>query len=382
MIWLATDEGLSRFDGAGSLEFRNAPADSDSLSSNRISSLAFGPNGELWVGTADAGVNRFDPIAMTVERLPLRSQAGVNALRSDEITSLAVIAQQFLLVGTRKGLDIVHLQSGKIQSASGIPEGTQINRIFKDSDESVWASSESGELFQLDPKVSKFQLLWKAEVPISAIAAAPGEEIWIGTMGQGLLRLNLEMTQATPTSLESRDITSVDTDTNGNLWVGTTDGLAHLDRGAFVFDDYRNDPLDSNSLSNNHVACLFESRAKVLWVGTSGGGASRFKLNRSWFPQYRSNPEKPLPQRLPHDSIWSMAPANAKNLWIGTESGLTLWNPDTEACATPELGPEIGTPYVSAIVKAGDGTVWVGTKGDGLIVMPAGDVGRAFPLQH
>ncbi len=382
MIWLATDQGLRRFDGAGTLEFKNDPDDIESLSSNRISSLAFGPDGKLWVGTIDAGLNRFDPVAMTNERLPLRSQAGDNALRSDGITNLAVIANQFLLVGTRNGLDIFHLQSGKIQTTTGIPDGTLITQIFADSEDSVWASSERGNLYQWDPTASTFDLLWKTGVPVSAIAAAPGDEIWIGTMGQGLLRLNLETKRATPTTLKARDITSVQTDTNGNLWVGTTDGLAHLERGSFEFDLYRNNPSDSASLSNNLVACLFESRAKVLWVGTADGSANRFGLNRSWFPQYLSNPEKPMSERLPHDSIWSMAPATEKNLWIGTESGLTLWNPDEEIYTTPDLGPDIGSPYVSAVIKDSDGTVWAGTKGDGLIVMPAGDASRAFQLRH
>jgi len=382
MIWLATDQGLSRFDGAGALEFKHDPDDPTSLSSNRISSLAFGPDGKLWAGTADAGLNRFDPIAMTNERLPLRSQAGDNALRSDGITSLTVIARQFLLVGTRNGLDIFHLQSGKVQTTTGVPDGTLITQIFQNSHESVWAGSESGELFQWNPADSKFELIWKTGVPVSAMAAAPGNEIWIGTMGQGLLRLNLETREATSTTLNTRDITSVHTDTNGNLWVGTTDGLAHLERGSFKFNLYRNNPSDSTSLNNNLVACLFESRAKVLWVGSADGGASRFGLNHSWFPQYLSNPKKPISERLPHDSIWSLAPAEGKNLWIGTESGLTLWNPDREVYTTPDLGPEIGSPYVSAVIKDSDGTVWVGTKGDGLIVLPAGDAKRVFQLRH
>ena len=382
MIWLATDQGLSRFDGAGTLEFKNDPNDITSLSSNRISSLAFGPQGKLWVGTADAGLNRFDPITLTNERLPFQSHAGNNALRSDGITGLTVIDKQFLLIGTRSGLGILHFQSGKIQPAAGISDGTLITQIFKRSDDLVLASSESGKLYQWDPATSKFDLIWKTGTPVSAIAAAPGNEVWVGTMGQGLLRLNLETKQVTPTTLKTRDITSVHTDTNGNLWVGTTDGLAHLERGSFEFSLYRNNPADSTSLSSNLVACLFESRAKVLWVGTTDGSANRFGLNRSWFPQYLSNPGKPLPERLPHDSIWSMAPAGGKNLWIGTESGLTLWNADRETYATPDLGPDIGSPYVSAIIKDSDGTVWAGTKGNGLIVMPDGDASRAFQLRH
>jgi len=381
MIWLATDQGLRRFDGAGTLEFKHDPEDPSSLSSNRCSSLAFGPSGKLWVGTVDAGLNRFDPIAMTNERLPLHREAGANALRSDDISCLATVDKQFLFVGTRNGLDLYHFQSGKVQTSTGIPDGTLTTRIFQASDDSVWASSESGELYRWDSGTAKFQLFWKTGVPVSAIAEAPGNEIWIGTMGQGLLRLNTESKQARPTTLKTRDVTSVHTDTNGNLWVGSTDGLAHLERGAFEFDLYRNHPSDSTSLSNNLVACIFESRAKVLWVGSADGSANRFGLNRNWFPQYLSNPEKPLRQRLPHDSIWSMSPASDNNVWIGTESGLTLWNPEKESYTTHNFGPDIPNPYVSAVIELSDGTVWVGTKGDGLIVLPAGDSSGAFQLR-
>ena len=382
MIWLATDRGLSRFDGASALELRHDPNNRESLSSNRISSLAFGPNGELWVGTADAGLNRLEPVALTVERLALRSLAGENAFRSDEITSLAVSERQYLLVGSRRGLDILHLQSGKIQTATGIPDGTPISQIFEDSNGAIWASAESGELFRWDAQKSRFSQFWSIGVPISALANAPGNELWIATRGQGLLKLNPSTGKAAQQPLESRHITSVLTDTNGNLWVGTRGGLAHLERGAFEFIFYRNNPHDATSLGNNHVAILFESRAKILWVGTAGGSASRFGLNRSWFPHYRSNPDRPRSERLPHDSIWSMAPAKGKNLWIGTESGLTLWNPDREEYLTPEFGPEIGSPYISAIVERDDGTVWAGTRGDGLILLPEGDSRRAIQMRH
>src|SRR5579863_1042837 len=47
-LWVATDEGLSRFDG---YEFVNYSRDNGDLPSNSVTSLAAGADGSLWIGT-------------------------------------------------------------------------------------------------------------------------------------------------------------------------------------------------------------------------------------------------------------------------------------------------------------------------------------------
>ena len=56
-LWLATQDGLNRFDGYEFEVFSNDPADSNTLSSNCISRLFEDEQGRLWVGTHGGGLN-------------------------------------------------------------------------------------------------------------------------------------------------------------------------------------------------------------------------------------------------------------------------------------------------------------------------------------
>ncbi len=60
-IWVATKEGLNRYDGTGFKVFRHSPDDSLSISSNMVSALTIDNKQRLWIGTAGSGLNLFDP---------------------------------------------------------------------------------------------------------------------------------------------------------------------------------------------------------------------------------------------------------------------------------------------------------------------------------
>ena len=56
--WIATSEGLNRFDGSTFKVYRHDKNDSASLSHNNCTSLMEDNNGDIWIGTAQ-GINRF-----------------------------------------------------------------------------------------------------------------------------------------------------------------------------------------------------------------------------------------------------------------------------------------------------------------------------------
>lgn len=383
MTWLATNSGLIRFDGAGTLKFVHDDSDPASLSSNRLTSAVFDPEGSLWIGTADAGLNRFNPLTLKSRRVVRKPLKGAGN-SSEKITCLGISDGGILWIGTSHGLEMFETGTGIYRVPSGIPSAAHLTEIFvRSKKDSIWAGTKSGELFHRKPNAAEFELVWSAGVPISAIAGSGSEnEMWIGTLGKGVHLLNTESGLVSPSPLPSRDITSILADTNGDVWVGTSEGLGHFERLTSKFRLHRNNPQTATSLSTNRVTCLFESRMNVLWVGTDGGGVSRFPLNHSWFPHFRSQPGNPGVARLPHDSVWSLAPSADGTLWIGTELGLTGWNPKNGHYLAPNLAPEYGKLYFTTVLETSDGNLWTGTKGNGLIVLPGGDAQQAMQFSH
>ena len=59
-IWVATKNGLNRYDGYSFKVFTNDPYNSNSLSSNTVTALFEDSKGRIWAGTENAGLNVYD----------------------------------------------------------------------------------------------------------------------------------------------------------------------------------------------------------------------------------------------------------------------------------------------------------------------------------
>jgi ligand-binding sensor domain-containing protein len=113
-IWLATGEGLIRFDGHTFRYFRHQPGDSSSISGNLVHSLAEDREGNIWIGMLRGGVSRYD------------KQTG--KFKNYRFTD--------------------HL---KIKTAS-------VLRLFFDSKNRLWLGVSGYGLAQLDPQTGQFQI--------------------------------------------------------------------------------------------------------------------------------------------------------------------------------------------------------------------------------
>jgi len=63
-------------------------------------------------------------------------------------------------------------------------------------------------------------------------------------------------------------------DRKGFLWFGTQSGLNKYD--GYKFTEYKSNPFDSTSISNNNILAIHEDNHGDLWIGTIGGGLNKF----------------------------------------------------------------------------------------------------------
>ena len=155
-------------------------------------------------------------------------------------------------------------------------------------------------------------------------------------------------------------------DRTGFLWFGTMYGLVRYDGSSFR--TFRHDPFDSTSLSYDDVVTIGEADDGNLWIGTWGGGASRYDRRAGRFVRYL--PGGADSTSVSDGVVWAVAPTTDGGAWLGTGQGLDRVGPDGIRVQHFRTGDDepigLGTSPIRALCLDHTGTLWAATFGTGL----------------
>lgn len=415
-VWVLTAAGLFRIrDGQ-----RAEPVDLGQNSLTENSVMAAGPNGTLWLGTAQGLMRSVagDPFqtvgaAGEVRALAIDGSGAVwaalrpgleacaatscrrvvvpgrvEALAEDNSGRMAIGTSNGLLLagtsgvrpiggatgavsflfrdregslwaGTAKGL----VRIGPAGKTSLMPrEGDVVLAAAEDREGSLWLGTASSGLTVLRDR--KFSTLTAqdglTEEYVLALAQAPNGHVGVGTNGGGLNVFHDGKFQALTTTdgLSSNVVLAVATAANGDVWVGTPEGLDLLQQGK-VADTF----TTADGLADDYIRSLHIDPYGALWIGTSHG-LSRYANDTvtTWTTL----------DGLGSDLIGAMADDRGGNLWIGTLGGLTLFRDGHFRNFTTKDG--LSSNVITSLYADADGALWIGTNDAGLDRMKDGHI--------
>lgn len=349
--------------------------------------LLKGRNGSIWFG-ADNGLNRYDPRSGIVNTY-VNDPANPLSLNGNSVLSLFEDRQGILWVGTYDGIGKyapVQFKFRHVRCATDQTPGGGWNKIrsfCEDASGKIWVATQDG-LMTYDRRTNvlsrisndswytpsnNLRLLWS----VLADRTGPRQAIWVGTNGQGLIRLvqgkSGEYTKylprpGDPNSLSGPSPTALCETRDGTLWVGTLwEGLNRFNRSTGTFTRFVNDPANPRSISGNEIWTICEDRQGFLWIGTAGEGLNRLDVAHGVFTRYRHDPNDQ--RSLSDDKVTGIVEDTAGTLWIGTYTGLNRFDPQTGSFGHIIARDGLPNNVIYGIVDDRSGRLWLSTN-DGL----------------
>lgn len=365
-LWLATYEGLVRFNGE-ELRIYDSTTSPEMLSI-AIRMLALGPDGALWLGT-NAGLMRYRNERFETIALP----GG-----PDIIGGMAVVSDGAVWVGTARG-KAIRVQGGRAEEmAIGLPvspvtalasagdtvwigtpaglwrhrlgtktaeriEGLSSNRIITlvvDGDQSLLIGTETGLERIAGGRAEPVEGLPTDQV--TAVHRDRDGNVWIGTYSHGVFRLRNGRlaSYGIDDGLLNPTVRAIFEDDEGSVWVGSNGGLEQFRAGAFINWDKR------HGLSDDYVRVVFEDRDQVRWVGSAEG---LHRWNGASWVKDGGSPSGMLAIEQSRDGT----------RWLGTSNGLYRVSGGETTLLTVEDG--LSNNGIRDVHEDRQGDVWVAT---------------------
>ncbi|MDP3148087.1 MAG: two-component regulator propeller domain-containing protein [Ignavibacteria bacterium] len=341
-LWIATKDGLNRYDGQSFKIFKNIPLDSTSLPENYVMSLLESRSGTLWVGTWGGGLCKYNAMYETFTRCDLPTPS------DDYIQCLFEDSRNNLWYGTTTGgLNKLNRKTHSIISYNKMPgckiqfPSDNITFITEDEKGFLWIGTWSDGLIQFNPRAETVKQLTHNPEDINSIASNgvwhilidDEKFLWLSTFsGVDLLDLTThEIIHQPNFSVEEKKfltttIRQMFKDHFGKLWIGTYDysGLFYFDKNEKRkrfdnngFNVLRNEEDNPNSISSNRIRWMYEDRKHNLWVGTEDG-LNKLPATKP-FLQYRHFPVRN--SSLGGKVVSSIYEGHDDILWVGFGGG-------------------------------------------------------------
>jgi ligand-binding sensor domain-containing protein/signal transduction histidine kinase/CheY-like chemotaxis protein/AraC-like DNA-binding protein len=424
-IWIATEDGLNRFDGIKFTVYRQDKANSGGVSSNFIQVLFEDHSGRMYTGSLH-GLQYYDQAADSFRTIPL--MIGQNKIGNVRVLAICQRKNGDILVGTSgHGIFKVERKGAQLfakQMSLQVPSNLII-QLFEDSDRNLWVSTEDRGLLRFEGaslKSSKAYFVSKkiqnniitslcedkygrvfagnmvsglyqyntsndtfqpipynedGNLPIADLTVNDNGQLLIGTRGKGMKYFDsvsgkiLDMNHNVDTfDFTKSKVVSICEDNSGNTWVGIYQKgllLLGVNTNRFGYMGYKS--ASNNAIGSSAVKALFEDSNNTIWVGTDNDGLYALPHGAKSSVHYVKSSDNPAAP----ENVMTIFEDSEKNLWTGSYlSGLSKLDRKTGKFSHSDKLSDKNGDNVQRVFDIKEDTqkrLWIGTMGSGIFSM-------------
>lgn len=299
-IWIATADGLNRYDGDKVVHYRHSTFNKQSIANNQVRKVFVDSKGVLWVGTAN-GLSRYIPNSDNFENYSHIKHSSFS-LKDNVIWDIYEDKKNILWVSTETGLHKFNSDQDRFESVrfkNFDDKIKEIKTIHQDDNNNYWFGTYENGIFITSADFSHtFSLSepnkWRLNIQVNGLYDFKkiNTDYWLAT-DAGLIVINKDYelinhyTEANSELLDNH-VRSIEQLNDAMVLVGTFSGLNIINKFDGTIKAVVSGP-SVNSLSENWIMDIFKDRSGGLWLATNGGGLNKLSQFSFVFTQRFTN---------------------------------------------------------------------------------------------
>jgi signal transduction histidine kinase/ligand-binding sensor domain-containing protein len=377
-VWVATKDGLNRYDGYVFTVYRHDIDNPNSISDNFVFNIFEDTRGLLWISTL-RGLDVFDPVRETFSHIDvvpegIKLRGDAKRVTEDAFGNLWYqVGGRYVCLSIHKtnegGKPVTPEFSYRVKLADEkfkfIPKQTE--ELFFDPDGGMWVASGNELIYvskndQLANKLTaKYDQATFCQLPgckiVKIVSRGPRRVIhFITTTGIAIYDLaTMRIEQSTVKEMAPiGNEHAIAIDGSGNTWVYSDEGLMLFETKSRVFRKVS--PLNQDQSWSTHVIrSMLIDRGGIVWLGTNG------------FSIYKYNPQVARFHFIESNSVTSISGDNQGRIFVGLNTGKSIFIPSKSEFAGKAFQDDkfrllIGDEfcYPASIIQDNDGIYWFG----------------------
>lgn len=393
-IWIATTNGVQKYDGYKFETFKNISGNPKSLQSNDVWGLMEDSNNDIWISTA-LGVSRYDRRKNEFKNYSFAEQFGISA---GGLAFNTILDSKGRIWATTLSFDLVYydpdedrwrLADYEVPGQEQAMHNGVVLGLTEDSKGGLWFGSNIYGLMQRSNGENAFKPIpadqfggidfTSEKHRITAVYADIDDVIWITTRNgvfkffpeKGALTMIKEYNEAQLNNWNNWN--RILPDQQGNIWIANNyRGILKFEGNSDRYEEISvAGKLKMKGLGWNITFTYFIiDRSGIFWFGSREQGLMKYDPVNKPFSFYEHNQSNPL--SLSPNGVYGILASKQKPgiVYVGSRGGgLNIFDPakQTFEKVTFKAEEDMFGGSVRSVAEGADATLWLGTWGDGLI---------------